>query len=170
MIQSFGCICCYVPGRHRFNCFKCFSYAIFATINLLRSNFILAHTVEMNILEPQARDKNKWGENCNWQHNIHTGAKNEQRGMISSRSIGKAPSESGGMNTFFTIGIGPWTSYNPILLLNVKSPNNDPGERAAWDQKVSVYSIYSFMKIPSIMHSTNISMVNIWQLTFQSCL
>jgi hypothetical protein len=85
--------------------------------------------------------------------------------MISSRSIGKAPSESGGMNTFFTIGIGPWTSYNPILLLNVKSPNNDPGERAAWDQKVSGYSIYSFTKILSIMHSTNISFKNLRMAT-----
>jgi hypothetical protein len=59
--------------------------------------------------------------------------------MISSRSTCKAPSESGGINTFFTIGIGPWTSYNPILLLNVKSPNSDPGKRAALHQKISLY-------------------------------
>jgi len=54
--------------------------------------------------------------------------------MASSRATGRpSSSKSGGIKTFFTSGIGPWTSYNPILWLNVISPNREPGIRAvAW--------------------------------------
>lgn len=39
------------------------------------------------------------------------------------------------MKTFFTTGIAPWTSYNPILWLKVIRPNKDPGTRAANERK-----------------------------------
>lgn len=66
-----------------------------------------------------------------------TGAKNENRGMTSSRSIGAVSSDSGWMKTFFTTGIGPWTSYKPILWLNVANPKSDPGPRAVMKVKRS---------------------------------
>jgi hypothetical protein len=51
--------------------------------------------------------------------------------MASSRATGgPSSSESGGMKTFFTTGIGPCTSYKPILWLNVISPKREPGIRA----------------------------------------
>jgi len=55
--------------------------------------------------------------------------------MTSSSSIGRVPSVSGEIKTFFTTGIGPWTSYNPILWLKVASPNKEPGARAAAKKK-----------------------------------
>jgi hypothetical protein len=71
-------------------------------------------------------------------HNRHTGAKNCSKGMTSSSSIGRVPSVSGGIITFFTTGIGPWTSYNPSLWLKVASPNNEPGPRAAIQNKEKI--------------------------------
>jgi len=54
--------------------------------------------------------------------------------MASSRATGRPSSSmSGGIKAFFTTGIGPWTSYSPILWLKVISPNREPGIRAvAW--------------------------------------
>jgi hypothetical protein len=79
--------------------------------------------------------------------------------MTSSSSIDKVPSASGGMKTFFTTGIGPWTSYSPSLWLNVASPKSEPGARAEIKQvkknKSDVQKIY-------LMHERNInSLINI---------
>lgn len=46
-------------------------------------------------------------DKSNFNHWPRTGAKNCNRGMTSSSSIGKLPSVSGGMKTFLTTGIGP---------------------------------------------------------------
>lgn len=59
-----------------------------------------------------------------------TGAKKDNKGITSSSSICVVSSDSGYMKTFFTTGIGPCTSYKPILWLNVISPKSDPGPRA----------------------------------------
>jgi len=92
--------------------------------------------------------------------NKRTGAKNEDRGMTSWSSIDKVPSESWGMKTFFTTGMGPWTSYKPILWLNVAKPNSDPGPRA-WSKDKRKQNL-KFPPVQSInLYSKDSSITNL---------